>query len=1278
MPKKGEAEAPEGEGGSNPREDSVVRKVAELQGDLADVGQFLFNVPAPAPIFPLWDQALFDPPATDAEDAEPKVKWGSETEKYVDFSVGTPVLPTEDQEAEGVVVEWKRVSEPSILNSAYWKNSLPITKGEPVVNPEETSAQPQTTEVPSDSTEPVGPLTVVRKPEAAPVPEPAEGEENSDEAPPSPSMPRRIITPLNSTFSEDEENAAPVLIGQAAVLESVFVMVSAISKLAVEKADRVLKDEEEAALALKAEQEKENENENVPPENEEETEEELAEKAAAEEAKRVRRLAMIAEADMIPKGAFLWEAIYPKSEDGVTPRFNPGGRYCVRLFVNGAWRRIDVDDRVPLLASNGSPVLCRSSDKAELWPLILSKALVTVVQGRWEQYDALKLLHHLTGLVAIPTDINSNDNGWPLLMHDVPHTKIQYDDDAGESPRSPRFFDDDGEMEAAMEAEKAAEEAAMGLEPAEEAATEEPVEESPKDIRPGAIYIIMGRSRDTVLDFDDNIVVDEDVAIPVDEEKRCPTLRARCAAVVMETRGGDDDTNIAALVSDDPEIAAAAAAALAKAAEDDDEEDNSDDREVRMATTVKDAENFESGWMNINRIKKEFSKRTYSLIDPNNSKFFSNQVVCEKHWGWTWVDEAVETGEAEEDPVADEEADESTVVVNLIPEKAGKWMPAKTEWKGPQFLYFPGKESAETEEESPPSEEVPAEQETKAPNENPYLSVWVTLSADLSPVDVKKSTLTIRSCSLGEDGLMVVSDSVLFTLSTTNVGSGSFPILFPGDRETPQIFAIEMDTIGGVHVTFSSKQTVRVLGYSELFRDVYKHNVTEISGRTKNTHPEQWSVLSRTSFKVSEEDTTSLSCNLLCKNPFLQRFVSLYILDCDTKKITKCPLLSFSNRRLEPNSAGYTVFAICQSLGTPLPALAWEMYFVSNRELLEFTEMPVGSTQDFLGSYIPNKFFRLMRDVIEIVEPDESDTNPRGSLRLTLSDPNAYAILRVINPTTKATVAEKSGRGNVILLDVPLTTEVEEGADDEDPNQIYKGKIIVESVLNTHFFQVSDDLKSRRPYHYPTGQPGDNSPADFTFNLRSISKSTLALSRDRTEENKLLAIRNGWEEAQPGRAEMARSNREYYLQQKAASKQEENGEEKEEVPEVDGFAGLEEEQRELEQSRRERVKNAVRGREKYSVPVIRDVPKSAPTTIFDEEFEKNVVAKWMEQEKRAGETVAAMQQAIKSRLENFEQRKSDRLEKLRQQHLEAMERLQVTYRNRVESEGNGEEAPAEE
>ena len=57
--------------------------------------------------------------------------------------------------------------------------------------------------------------------------------------------------------------------------------------------------DEEASLALKMEEEQaEN---NISAENEEETEEQLAEKAAAEEAKRVRRLEMIAERDMIPR-----------------------------------------------------------------------------------------------------------------------------------------------------------------------------------------------------------------------------------------------------------------------------------------------------------------------------------------------------------------------------------------------------------------------------------------------------------------------------------------------------------------------------------------------------------------------------------------------------------------------------------------------------------------------------------------------------------------------------------------------------------------------------------------------------------------------------------------------------------------------------------------------------------------------------------------------------------------------------------------------------------------
>ena len=81
----------------------------------------------------------------------------------------------------------------------------------------------------------------------------------------------------------------------------------------------------------------------------------------------------------------------------------------------------------------------------------------------------------MTGLVAIPQDIYSDNAGWPLLVNAIPHTIIQYEDEAAESPRSPRLFDDDEEMEAQLAAEKLEEEAALAL-----AEPEEPTQEEEK------------------------------------------------------------------------------------------------------------------------------------------------------------------------------------------------------------------------------------------------------------------------------------------------------------------------------------------------------------------------------------------------------------------------------------------------------------------------------------------------------------------------------------------------------------------------------------------------------------------------------------------------------------------------------------------------------------------------------------------------------------------------------------------------------------------------------
>ncbi|CAN0271775.1 unnamed protein product, partial [Ectocarpus sp. 13 AM-2016] len=67
----------------------------------------------------------------------------------------------------------------------------------------------------------------------------------------------------------------------------------------------------------------------------------------------------------------LWEAIYPKTANEV-PCYNPCGRYLVKLFAAGRWRRVEVDDCIPLDAT-GRPVIAASEDPLELWPLLLSK-----------------------------------------------------------------------------------------------------------------------------------------------------------------------------------------------------------------------------------------------------------------------------------------------------------------------------------------------------------------------------------------------------------------------------------------------------------------------------------------------------------------------------------------------------------------------------------------------------------------------------------------------------------------------------------------------------------------------------------------------------------------------------------------------------------------------------------------------------------------------------------------------------------------------------------------
>ncbi|ORX54195.1 hypothetical protein BCR36DRAFT_322497 [Piromyces finnis] len=86
-----------------------------------------------------------------------------------------------------------------------------------------------------------------------------------------------------------------------------------------------------------------------------------------------------------PDDFSLWDHIYPKGKDGM-PSYNSSGKYIVKLYWLGNWRKITVDDSIPV-DSKGRPLLVRSVVQHELWQLILSKAIVKVAELSYREGD---------------------------------------------------------------------------------------------------------------------------------------------------------------------------------------------------------------------------------------------------------------------------------------------------------------------------------------------------------------------------------------------------------------------------------------------------------------------------------------------------------------------------------------------------------------------------------------------------------------------------------------------------------------------------------------------------------------------------------------------------------------------------------------------------------------------------------------------------------------------------------------------------------------------------